>query len=384
MKRILPFFLIFMFLIAPVSAEEKKSTDLGGTAKSTILIEQSSGKVLFEKDADIRLPIASVTKTMTMLLAMEAWDSGVIAPDTKLTCSEYAASMGGSQVFLEPGEQMSFDEILKAIVVSSGNDASVMLAEHLAGTEGEFVRLMNEKAASLGMKNTHFINCNGLDEGTEGFSSARDVALMSAELMKHDKITKYTTIWMDSLRGGEFGLSNTNRLIHYYEGANGIKTGSTSEAFYCLSAGAKRDGMQLIAVVLAAPTTVERFATATSMLDYGFANYAVLDIGNGEKFGSVKLEKGDILEMSVVPSVGGAVSGAPPKVVVPKAKKNQVKEEVILPKKISAPIKKGDKVGIVKYKIGDEVINEVDLVAICDSERMNVWDSFTKNLKQVF
>lgn len=244
-------------------------------AKSGILMEASTGEVLYEQNANERLQIASVTKVMTMLLIMEAIDSGKISLDDMVTTSEYAASMGGSQVFLEVGEQMSVNDMLKAIAVASGNDAAVAMAEFISGSEGAFVEKMNKRASELGCENTHFINCNGLDETPEHYSSARDVARISQELLKHTKIFDYTTIWMDSLRNGSFGLSNTNKLIRFYNGANGLKTGSTSTAKYCLSATALRDGMQLIAVIICAPSTKDRFSSASALLDYGFANYEV-------------------------------------------------------------------------------------------------------------
>ena len=244
-------------------------------AKSGILMEASTGEVLYEQNANERLQIASVTKVMTMLLIMEAIDSGKISLDDMVTTSEYAASMGGSQVFLEAGEQMSVNDMLKAIAVASGNDAAVAMAEFISGSEGAFVEKMNKRASELGCENTHFINCNGLDETPEHYSSARDVARISQELLKHTKIFDYTTIWMDSLRNGSFGLSNTNKLIRFYNGANGLKTGSTSTAKYCLSATALRDGMQLIAVIICAPSTKDRFSSASALLDYGFANYEV-------------------------------------------------------------------------------------------------------------
>ncbi|MDO5311127.1 MAG: D-alanyl-D-alanine carboxypeptidase family protein, partial [Clostridia bacterium] len=260
------------------AADAKTSAQLIN-AKSGILMEASTGEVLYEQNADERLPIASVTKTMTMLLIMEALDEGKISLNDTVTVSEYAASMGGSQVFLEVGEQMSADDMLKAIAVASGNDAAVAMAEFISGSEGAFVEKMNKRAAELGCTNTHFINCNGLDETEEHYSTARDVALISRALISHKKIFDYTTIWMDSLRGGSFGLSNTNKLIRFYKGANGLKTGSTSTAKYCLSATAERDGMQLIAVIIAAPTTADRFSSASALLDFGFANFDAVGEG---------------------------------------------------------------------------------------------------------
>jgi len=397
MKRILSLILCFSLIAAPVLASSPAdissaivstgtaattstptpsnsyNSALAGTAKSAILIEQTTGQVLYESNADEKLPIASVTKVMTMLLAMEALNNGTITMDTMLTCSAYAASMGGSQVYLEPGEQMSFSDALKAVAVASGNDAAVMIAEKLAGSEGEFVKEMNNEAARLSLKNTNFVNCNGLDEdGGSGYSSARDVSIISAELLKYPQILPFLSIWMDSLRNGQFTLANTNKLIHSYDGANGIKTGSTAAAGYCLSASALKDGMQLIAVVLGAPSTADRFSIATNLLDYGFANYATVpvDISNT----TVKVEKGSATTINAVPKTATNL-------VVPKAKKSQVTSEINLPKSIAAPINKSDKVGNITYKIGDQQIAEIDLISDSNVSRMNWWQSFMRSLK---
>ncbi len=334
------------------------------TAKSSILMEATSGKVLYENNADEQLPIASVTKVMTMLLIIEAIDSGSINYSDMVTCSEYAASMGGSQVYLEPGEQMSVDDMLKAIAVASGNDAAVAMAEHVSGSETDFVAKMNNRAKELGMKNTHFVNVNGLD--TEGhYSSARDVAIASAELMKHQDIAKYLTIWMDTLRDGEFGLNNTNKLIRYYEGANGIKTGSTSEALYCLSAAAKRNDMQLIAVVLGAPTTKDRFNSASKLLDYGFAGWAVKRADKEEN----------------LPNHIGVVKGARQTVdvatkgdfnaLIEKSNLNLVEKQIILPKKVNAPVKKGQLIGHIEYTLNGNTVGKVDIVTVKEVKKMN-------------
>lgn len=335
--------------------------------RSAILMEKSSGQVLMESNADQRLPIASVTKTMTMLLAVEALYAGVVARDSMITVSAFAASMGGSQVFLQEGEQMRFDDIFKAIVIASANDASVALAEHLAGSEEAFVAQMNARAAELGMANTHFINCNGLDDGTEAFSSARDVALMSRELLKHPAAIEFMSIWMDSLRGGEFELVNTNRLVRFYEGATGLKTGSTDAALYCLAASAMRGDMHLIAVVLGAATSPIRFATATGMLDYGFANYAVFEAGlDGDALPEVVVSKGTLERIGVVRAGGSGV-------VVPKAKANSVVATMDLPSSVRAPIAEGERIGVVVYTIDGEVVATVDLVAMAGAERIGFW-----------
>lgn len=345
-------------------------------APSAILMEASSGQVLYELNADEKLPIASVTKTMTMLLIMEALDFGKINLADKVATSEYAASMGGSQVFLEPGEEMTVEDMLKAIAVASGNDAAVAMAEFVAGSEPAFVEMMNKRAVELGCKNTHFINCNGLDETPEHHSTARDVAIISRELLKHQKILDYTTIWMDSLRGGEFGLSNTNKLIRFYKGANGIKTGSTSTAKYCLSASAERDGMQLIAVVLAAPTSADRFAGATRLLDYGFANYSVVNAA--EKIG----------DLEALPVIGGKTDTVTPlanksvNFIVKKGNQDKVEVAVTFDEPLRAPLEKGQKIGTATLTIGSDKLAVCDILAAEKVERMNVttmfWEMFQR------
>ncbi len=335
------------------------------TAPSALLMEAASGQVLYELNADEKLPIASVTKTMTMLLIMEALDFGKIKLEDKVATSDYAASMGGSQVFLEVGEEMTVQDMLKAIAVASGNDAAVAMAEFIAGTEPAFVEMMNKRAAELGCKNTHFINCNGLNETAEHYSTARDVALISKELLKHQKILDYTTIWMDTLRGGEFGLSNTNKLIRFYKGANGLKTGSTSMAKYCLSATAKRDGMQLIAVVLAAPSSAERFASATKLLDYGFANYSVVNAA--EKIGTLEPR----------PVVGGKIETVTPQAdpnvsfIVKKGNQDKVDVATVLDDPLKAPLAKGQKIGTSTLTINGEKVALCDILASEEIPRMS-------------
>ncbi|MBR5615131.1 MAG: D-alanyl-D-alanine carboxypeptidase [Clostridia bacterium] len=342
------------------------------SAPSAILMEASSGQVLYELNADDKLPIASVTKSMTMLLIMEALDFGKIKLNDKVATSEYAASMGGSQVFLEVGEEMSVEDMLKAIAVASGNDAAVAMAEFIAGTEPAFVEMMNKRAQELGCKNTHFINCNGLNETAEHYSTARDVALISRELLKHSKILDYTTIWMDTLRGGEFGLSNTNKLIRFYKGANGLKTGSTSAAKYCLSATAKRDGMQLIAVILAALSSAERFASATKLLDYGFANYAVVNAA--EKIG----------ELNNLAVIGGKTDFVKPiadktvNFIVKKGNQDKVEVSAVFDEPLRAPIAVNQKIGSATLTIGGEKVAVCDILACEEVKRMNISTMFWK------
>ena len=330
-------------------------------AKSGILMEASTGEVFYEQNANERLQIASVTKVMTMLLIMEAIDSGKISLDDMVTTSEYAASMGGSQVFLEVGEQMSVNDMLKAIAVASGNDAAVAMAEFISGSEGAFVEKMNKRASELGCENTHFINCNGLDETPEHYSSARDVARISQELLKHTKIFDYTTIWMDSLRNGSFGLSNTNKLIRFYNGANGLKTGSTSTAKYCLSATALRDGMQLIAVIICAPSTKDRFSSASALLDYGFANY---EVASDEDLN---------VAVPYVRVVGGVKEQIAPKVsgsgfVVKKGNRSKLETRFEMEESVSAPVEDGQKLGEIIYTIDGEEVTRRD---VCAAERVD-------------
>ncbi len=345
------------------------------SAKSGILMEQSTGEVLYEQNPDERLQIASVTKTMTMLLIMEAIDSGKISLDDMVTTSEYAASMGGSQVFLEAGEQMSVDDMMKAIAVASGNDASVAMAEFISGSEAAFVENMNKRAAELGCINTHFVNCNGLDEPPEHYSSAKDIAIISRELLGHTKIFDYTTIWMDSLRGGAFGLSNTNKLIRFYKGANGLKTGSTSIAKYCLSAAAERDGMQLIAVILCAPSTAERFSSATSLLDFGFANYEVAGEGVTDiSVPYVRVSGG--VEEQLLPEISG--DGF----IVKKGNRDKIETSFEMESEVSAPVEAGQKLGEVIYSIdGDEVARR-NICAPHEVPRISIFQMFVKNLQR--
>ena len=267
-------------MIAGIFTGMARAADLELAAPSSILMERTTGEVLYEDNADERLRPASVTKVMTLLLVMEALEDGRIGWDDMVTTSAAAAGKGGSQIYLEENEQLPLEEILKSVVVSSANDCACALAEHVAGSEAAFVQRMNERAQELGMVNTHFVNCTGLDDGAdagEHLTTARDIAIMSRELLGHEKIKEYTTIWMDTVRGGQFGLSNTNKLVRFYDGTTGLKTGYTSSAGYCLSASAERGGMELIAVVMHCKTSPDRFESAKALLNYGFANYAIVD-----------------------------------------------------------------------------------------------------------
>ena len=376
-KRIISVALILcMSFITIVFAQPSTQVDTDVStqlvkAESGILMEASTGDVLYEWNPDQKLQIASVTKTMTLLLILEALDSGKIKLTDTVTTSENAASMGGSQVFLEIGEQMSVDDMLKAIAVSSGNDAAVAMAEHLGGTHEAFVEMMNERASALGCYNTHFINCTGLDETSDHYSSARDIAIISRELLKHEKIFDYTTIWMDTLRDGAFGLSNTNKLIRFYNGANGLKTGSTSTAKYCLSATAKRDNMQLIAVVLGAPTTGERFSSASSLLDYGFANYSVVNESQlNIDFPTITVHGGT---ESSVETLGNDIS-----FIVKKGNGSKVETEILSEPFVKAPIDANEKLGEIVFKIDGTEVTRRDLVAKTDVPQIGLFKTFLK------
>lgn len=360
--------------ISPAASAEEPEIDI--KAKSGILMEASTGRVLYEMNPDERLPIASVTKIMTMLLIMEEIDGGRLTFDDMVSVSENAMSYGGSTMFLETGEQLSVSDMLKGIAVASANDGAVAMAEHICGSEEAFVAKMNERAESLGMENTHFVNTNGLDE--EGhYSSARDVAVMSRELISHEKIFDYTSIWMDELRDGKFQLANTNKLIRFYNGANGLKTGSTSAALCCLSATAKRDNMQLIAVVLGAPTSADRFESAKKLLDYGFANYSVNTLINaGDSLGDVPISKG------VSDSVGAEAAGGY-STLTRKGDEKEIKQELLLDENLSAPIAAGDKLGVVRFSSGGETLAEIDALAAADVRKKGVAAIITDIFKTI-
>ena len=348
---IIVFAILLIFFIVPVTAAEMQFD-----AKSVILVEASTGKVLYENNADEALPPASVTKVMTLLLVMEAIDDGKISLDDMVPVSNNAASMGGSQVYLEPGEQMSVDEMIKCVVVSSANDAAVALAEFVAGSEEIFVEKMNERAKELGMVNSTFENTNGLDDTVSNhLTSARDIAIMSRELIKHPKILEYSSIWMDTIRNGAFTLTNTNRLIRFYNGANGLKTGSTSKAGFCISATALRDNMQLIAVVMGAPNRDTRNEIAKKLLDYGFANYTVASWEAAE-LEPIKLLGGLQSECRIGYGSFSAVVG--------KGERELIERSVSIPENITAPVREGDVIGEVTYTLNGEVIGKSDITAL--------------------
>lgn len=353
----------------------KKAADIDPsltiTAKSAILMERSTGTVLFEHDADKQMPPASITKVMTLLLVFEAMDAGKFTMETEIVASEHACSMGGSQIWLEPGEAFTVNELLKAAAISSANDACVALGEAVSGSEETFVELMNERAAELGMKNTVFKNCTGLD--AEGhLSTARDIAIMSAELLRHPEIKNYSTVWMDSLRGGKTELTNTNRLVRFYKGCTGLKTGSTDGAGCCLSASAERDGMELISVTLGSPNTDERFAAGRKLLDYGFANFALVKMTPPEEY------------LAPIPVAHGTAETVQPICEEPAAfllKKGQeagVEQSVYLPEKLEAPVKAGDVLGRVTVTLSGGEIGGYDIVAAEDVPRMGLFEALKK------
>lgn len=345
-----------------IEEQEARTSGVQVAAKSAILVERETGTVLYKQAEHERLEPASVTKVMTMLLVSEAVDSGQISADDMVTCSAYAASMGGSQVYLKEGEQMSVHDLLKAVAVASGNDAAVALAEFVAGSEEAFVEKMNQRAKELGMEDTHFCNCNGLP-GEGHFSSAYDIAVMSRELLGHDSIRAYVGTWMDTLRDGEFQLSNTNKLIYYYEGATGLKTGSTSSAGFCISASALRDGMELVAVVLGSDTSKERFDTAKALLNYGFGAYALADVTPEQALPQVPVEMG---EMESVP----LLLGEPGKLLLKKEQAGKITTEAELPEKLCAPVAQGDQVGMLHVLVDGKEIKQVALVAGKDVPRL--------------
>lgn len=331
--------------------------ELNLDCESAILIEQNSGQVLYEKNCHEQLRPASVTKLMTLLIIFEGLESGQITLQDKVPCSQNAASMGGSQIWLDTREELTVDEMLKAMCVVSANDCTVAMAEYMAGSESAFVDKMNERAKQLGMNDTTFKNCHGIDEDGH-VTSSYDIALMSRELLtKHPDITNYTTIYMDTLRNGQSQLVNTNKLVRNYKGATGLKTGSTSLALFNLSASATRDDLSLIAVIMKAPTSAKRFSEAQRVLDYGFKNYEFKQFGkNGDVIGNVTVEKG--IEKEVNAMLNGNCG-----VLLKKGSENNVVQNVNLPQKISAPVEKGQKIGQVTYTLDGKLLQTVDIIS---------------------
>ena len=346
------------------------------TSHAALLMEKTTGEILYAQNEHDALPPASVTKIMTVLLTMEAIDSGRIALDDMVTVSAYAAGMGGSQVFLAEGEQMSVDDLLKAVCVSSGNDAAVALAEHVAGVTELFVEQMNNRARELGMNDTHFVNCTGLT--AEGHvTSAHDIALMSRELLlHHPEVRNYTTIWMDTLRDGTFGLSNTNKLIRFYDGATGLKTGFTREAGYCISATAERDGMELIAVIMKGATADSRNADAKALLNYGFSTYTLVDVQPQEPLAPLPVTLGAADSVTLtLPPEGHTL-------LVEKSRAGDLTQTIDLPESVAAPVQAGQQLGTLTVTGGGDTLLTVPLLAAEPVEALS-WGEMTTRMLQM-
>lgn len=347
-----------------------RAAELEVAASSAILMEARTGTVIYEKDSHARLPPASVTKIMTLLLVMEALDAGQISWEDTVIASEAASAKGGSQIYLEPGEEMSMDEMLKSVVVSSANDCATALAEHVAGSEAAFVELMNRRARELGMNDTHFVNCTGLDDGPEAaehLTSAYDIAIMSRELLRHDAIRNYTTIWMDTVRDGTFGLANTNKLVRFYQGTTGLKTGYTSSAGHCLSASALRDGVEYIAVVLHCASSSERFQSAKVLLNYGFANYTLAGPDPTVEIPSVPVLLGT--SQWVTPVVADDTP-----VLIEKSRQASVTTTVEVDPQVRAPVEAGQQLGTLTLSSGAQTLAQIPLVADEAVPRRSWWN----------
>lgn len=369
------FLLTSLWIPSAFAAEEKKNTDIVSNVKSAILIERDTGTVLYEKNSNEELPPASMTKIMTMLLIMEAIDEGKLSWNEKVRTSEYAASMGGSQIFLEPGEEMTTKEMLRGIAIGSGNDASVAMAERIAGSEDAFVDMMNAKAKELGLKHTFFKNTTGLPVSGH-YSTAADMAIMAKELLKYEGITKFTGMYEAYLRENtdkKFWLVNTNKLVRFYPGVDGLKTGFTAEAKYCLTATAQKDGMRVIAVVFGAPTSKERNAQVTKLLNYAFAQYQTHPMfKRNQTLGLAKVSKGKEKKIE-------AVTSEPISILTKKGEKIQdVKQKVILQKNLKAPITKGDQVGKIELIKNGKVILESPLVASKSVKEAGWWTLYKR------
>ena len=378
MKRI-GWITVVLVMLGAVFTAPAQAVELDIKGKSAFLMDAATGTVLYEKNAHKPLAPASVTKVMTMLLIMEAIDAGKIGWDDTVTASESAAAKGGSQIYLKVGETMSVSDMVKSIAVSSANDCACAMAEHLAGSESAFVDMMNTRAKELGMNDTNFVNCTGLDDSPEAANhrtSAHDIAIMSRELLKnHPDIKKFTTVWMDTVRNGAFGLSNTNKMIRFYNGATGLKTGFTSGAGYCLSASAQREGMELIAVVMGSETSAQRFNTCKGMLDYGFANFALVTADTEQSL-EVPVKLGKM-------SVATAEPAERPQLLVDKSQKSSVTTQVTLEESVAAPVSRGQRLGTLTIKAGEQVLAQVPLVAKEPVERLSFGDLFVKIFRRV-
>ena len=378
-KKTLCILLACIFLLSAsilfIGAKESDSTPLGDfDCESIVLMDAATGTVIYEKNPDKALPPASVTKIMTLLLVMEEIEKGNLKYTDTITASAYAASMGGSQVFLKEGEQMTAYDMIKSVVIASANDCAVALAEHVCGSEEAFVRRMNDKAKELGMVNTHFENTNGLDDTTTThLTSAMDIALMSRELIKYEKILEFSSTWMDTIRNGEFGLTNTNRLVRFYKGATGLKTGSTDKAKFCVSATAKRGNMHLICVIMGAPSSDVRNRIATELLNYGFANYELFE-DMAIQLQPIKVASGIEATCPISTQSFAYLS-----------KKNDTKnvsKRYILPDYAKAPIQKGDIIGYVEYSIEDTIIGKSPIIAQISIEKIDFNELFVRILSK--
>lgn len=369
-------FMMSLLFSHSVFAEEKQTqTELSDDSKSAVLIERDTGTILYEKNVHEKLPPASMTKIMTLLLIMEALDEGKISMDEKVRASEYAASMGGSQIFLEAGEEMTVKEMLLGISIVSANDASVAMAEKISGSEETFVNSMNDRAKELGLENTKFQNTTGLPV-KDHYSTAYDMAMMAKELLKHEEITDFTKLYESYLRENtddKFWLVNTNKLVRFYPGVDGLKTGYTNEAKYCLTATAKKDGMRVIAVVFGAPTSKSRNAQVTKMLDFSFAQYATHSLHKkGDVLGKVKVSKGESKEIK-------ALTGEPVSVLTKKGEKlDGITKDLKLNESLKAPIKKGDEVGMLIIKKGDKELAKTPLIAEKNVEAASWWKLYKR------
>ena len=359
---------------AQSSANVQNDNFLNLDAESAILIEQNSGQILYSHNIHEKLHPASVTKIMSLLLIMEALDSGKITLETQIPCSENAANMGGSQIWLDPRENLSVNDMLKAIAVVSANDCVTAMAEYLSGSTENFVKMMNEKAKELGMNDTNFVNCHGLDED-DHLTSAYDIALMSRELLtKHPQITNYTTIWTDSLRDGKSALSNTNKLVRNYSGCTGLKTGSTSKALFNLSASATRNDLSLISVIMKAPTSAIRFSNASTLLDYGFNTFSYKSFATkGEVLKSIPVTKGTADTIN-------AIYESSPSFLIKKGEESSITYEINLPESIQAPITQGQQLGTISYYLNNDKIAEVSLIAENSINKI----SFINRMKSLF
>ena len=378
MKRTVCIVLVALVLLG-ILPGKAQAVELDVAGKSAVLMDAATGTILYESNSHEPLAPASVTKVMTLLLIMEAIDSGSINWNDTVTASEAAAAKGGSQIFLKAGETMCVSDMVKSIAVSSANDCACAMAEHLAGSESAFVDKMNQRAAELGMNDTHFVNCTGLDDddsAKEHRTSAHDIALMSRELLNnHPDIKKYTTIWMDTVRDGAFGLSNTNKMVRFYDGCTGLKTGFTAGAGYCLSASAEREGMELIAVVMGCETSAERFAACKSMLDYGFANYAVAAPEIPENT-DIPVKLGVADSVKAIPAQQDAL-------LIDKSQKSMLSTKVELDAEVTAPVSRGQRLGTLSVCAGEQVLVQIPLVAEESVAKLTWGQMFVRILRQV-